>query len=285
VSGLDPRRIARPHRLEADGRYATEPFMKTDATMNSAGGHLATLGDLARWTMVHMDSGRLDGRQVFAQEAVALSHRQIAPQTRPQAKRFAFFDREGWSAGWDVGTYEGDRMVSRFGSYHDTRSHLGFLPQRRIGVVAMTTGGLGSPLTDIIAAYAYDLEAGRAEAQSRAAGRLEELRTRLAASSRAIAVSDSTRAARQRQPLGRELADFVGRYRESSFGEVTFSLSNGALQYRWGALSGPAEIFDAARQQLRIEIAGGGTVVTFSFPDGGPASSISLQGVTFSRLP
>jgi hypothetical protein len=66
---------------------------------------------------------------------------------------------------------------------------------------------------------------------------------------------------------------------------VTFSLSNGALQYRWGALSGPAEIFDAARQQLRIEIAGGGTVVTFSFPDGGPASSISLQGVTFSRLP
>jgi CubicO group peptidase (beta-lactamase class C family) len=285
VSGLDPRRIARPHRLEANGRYATEQFMKIDATMNSAGGHLATLGDLARWTIVHMDSGRLDGRQVFAQEAIALSHRQIAPQTRPQAKRFAFFDREGWSAGWDIGTYEGERMVSRFGSYHGTRSHLGFLPQRRIGVVAMTTGGLGSPLTDIIAAYAYDLEAGRADAQSRAAGRLEELRTRLAASSRAIAVSDSTRAARQRQPLGRALADFVGRYGESSFGEVTFSLSNGALQYRWGALSGPAEIFDAARQQLRIEIAGGGTVVTFSFPDAGPASSISLQGVTFSRLP
>jgi CubicO group peptidase (beta-lactamase class C family) len=110
VSGLDPRRIARPHRLQADGRYATEPFQKTDATMNSAGGHLATLSDLARWTIVQMDSGRIDGRQVFPRAGVALSHQLIARQTREQAKRFAFFDREA-GAGWDI-EREGERMVS-----------------------------------------------------------------------------------------------------------------------------------------------------------------------------
>jgi len=283
VSGLDPRRIARPHRLQADGSYATEAFMKTDATMNSAGGHLATLSDLARWTIVQMDSGRIDGRQVFPKAAVAISHRLIARQTRDQAKRFAFFDREGWSAGWDIGTYEGVRMVSRFGGYHSTRSHVGFLPQRRIGVVVMSTGGLGSSLTDVVAAYAYDLEAGRPDARTTAEARLADLRTRLGAAKRSVVTSDSTRAERQRQPLSRPLRDYTGRFSEPSFGEVAFTLRDDRLEYSWGVLTGPAEILDAPRHQMRIEIAGNGNPVTFVFGASGPAREIQIRGITFRR--
>ncbi|HET9325505.1 MAG TPA: serine hydrolase, partial [Candidatus Eisenbacteria bacterium] len=205
VSGIDLKRIAKPHRLLSDGHYATEPFFKTDATMNSAGGHLATLHDLARWTIVQMDGGRIDGRRVFPAEAVALSHRLIAKHTREQARRFAYFDREGWASGWDIGAYEGEPMISRFGSYSSTRSHLSFLPRRRIGVVAMSSGG-PSVVTDIVAAYAYDLEAGRPEARTRADQRLSELRMNLG---RNAARQDSMRAARQLQPLGRPLADFA----------------------------------------------------------------------------
>jgi CubicO group peptidase (beta-lactamase class C family) len=285
ISGLDPRRIARPHRLQADGRYATEPFMKTDVTMNSAGGHLATLSDLARWTIVQMDSGRIDGRQVFPQAAVALSHQLIARQTREQAKRFAFFDREGWGAGWDIGTYEGERMVSRFGGYHSLRSHVGFLPRRRIGVVAMSTGGAGSSVTDVLAAFAYDLEAGRPDAHAKAEARLTDLRTRLDALVRGVATSDSTRAARQRQPLDRPLSDYTGRFSDHAFGEVAFTLRDGRLGYSWGVLRGPAEILDASRHQMRIEIAGSGTPVSFDLSGPGAAQSIQIQGVTFNRIP
>jgi CubicO group peptidase (beta-lactamase class C family) len=283
VSGIDPKRIAMPHRFGADGRYITEPFYKTDATMNSAGGQIATLHDLARWTIVQMDSGRIDGRRVFPAEAVALSHRLIAKQTREQAKKFAFFDREGWGAGWDIGTYEGEPMVSRFGSYHSTRSHLSFLPRRRIGVVAMSSGG-PSVVTDIIAAFAYDLEAGRAEAYKRADERMTELRRQLAGVPKNIAAQDSARAARQRVPLGRPLSDFAGVYAEPSYGRITFTLNAGRLAYRWGALYGPAEIFDATRAQIRIEIAGSGSVATFNFAGPGPAKSLELQGVNFSRV-
>jgi len=282
LSGLDAKRIAKPHRFGADGRYKTEPFFKTDATMNSAGGHVATLHDLARWTIVQMDSGIIDGRRVFPAPAVALSHRLIAKQTRDQAKRFAFFDREGWGAGWDIGTYEGEPMVSRFGSYHTTRSHVSFLPRRRIGVVVMSSGGL-SALTDVIAALAYDLEAGRADAYKRADDRMAELRTRFADSRKNIVTQDSTRAARQRVPLGRPLTDFAGVYAEPSYGKITFSVTNGRPAYRWGAVYGPAEFYDATKGQLRIEIAGSGNVVTFNFAGPGPAQSLELQGVTFTR--
>ena len=283
VSGLDSRRIAKPHRLLADGRYRTEPFFKTDATMNSAGGHIATLHDLARWTIVQMDSGMIDGRRAYPAEAVALSHRLIARQTRDQAKRFAFFDREGWGAGWDLGTYEGERMVSRFGGYHTTRSHLSFLPRRRIGVVAMSTGGVGSAATDVVAALAYDLEAGRSDARQRAEQRLTELQSQITAGKQRVAQEDSTRAARQKQPLGRSLTDFAGTYSEPSYGDVVVSVRNGRLEYRWGALYGPVEIYDAAKHQMRVELAGSGTVVTFSFPGSGPAPSLDVQGVTFVR--
>ena len=284
VSGLDPKRIARPHRFLMDGRYVTETFFKTDATMNSAGGHLATLHDLARWTIVQADRGRIDGRQVFPAEAVALSHRLIARQTRDQAKRFAFFDREGWAAGWDVGTYEGEPMISRFGSYHTTRSHLSFLPRRRIGVVVMSTGGL-SALTDVVAAFAYDLEAGRANARDLAGERLAELRKNFSRLLQSVAKQDSTRAARQLQPLGRPLADFAGTYDEPSYGRITFTTKDDRLVYRWGEVYGPVEIYDAAKGQLRIEIAGSGEVVTFTFTGAGPARSLELQGVTFERAP
>jgi CubicO group peptidase (beta-lactamase class C family) len=283
ISGLDARRIAKPHRLRSDGRFETQTFFKTDATMNSAGGHLATLNDLARWTIVQMDGGKIDGRQVFPAAAVALSHRLIEKHTNDNARRFAYFDREGWGAGWDVGSYSGEPMVSRFGGYHSFRSHLSFLPRRRIGVVAVTNGGLGSSLADAIAAFAYDLEAGRPEARDRAEQRLTELQTRRTASLQQAAKSEEERAARQGLAMGRPLTDFTGQYSEPSYGEVVISERNGRLEYRWGAVYGPAEPQDPAKGQLRIEIAGGAQTVTFELPQTGAATSLSLQGVTFSR--
>ena len=282
VSGLDPVRIARPHRLRGDGGFNTEPFFKTDATMNSAGGHLATLHDLARWTIVQMDGGRIDGKQVFPPGAVAASQRLIAAHTNAQSRRFAYFDREGWGAGWDLGAYEGEPMVSRFGGYHSFRSHLSFLPRQRIGVVAVTNGGSGA-LTDVIAALAYDLAAGRTDARARGEQRFEELKARFQSSVQQAAQDERTRAARQQLPLNRPVADFIGEYSEPSFGDVIFTERGGRLDYRWGALFGPAELHDPTRGQWRIEVAGGGEVVAFTFEGAGAARSLSLQGVTFTR--
>jgi CubicO group peptidase (beta-lactamase class C family) len=65
LSGLDRARIAVPHTLKTDGSFATAPFFKADATMNSAGGHVATLNDLACWITVQMDKGCSTGSGSF----------------------------------------------------------------------------------------------------------------------------------------------------------------------------------------------------------------------------
>jgi CubicO group peptidase (beta-lactamase class C family) len=282
ISGIEPRRIAQPADITASGKYISVPFFKSDRTMNSAGGHISTLHDLARWTIVQMDSGMIDGKRVFPKSAVVLSQSLIAKHTRDQAKKFAFFDREGWGAGWDIGSYEGEPMVSRFGSYAQTRSHLSFLPRRRIGVVAMSTGG-PSVVTDVIAAYAYDLEAGRPDAAARAESRMNDLRKQLAGGIAGTARQDSIRAARQAQPLLHSWDNFEGTYTEPAFGTIVFKMCGGKLQYRWGDMYGPVEIYDASKNQMRLTIAGSGNVASFSFPQTGSAESFELQGVTFKR--
>jgi CubicO group peptidase (beta-lactamase class C family) len=282
VSGLDPRRIAKPHDLTGTGEFLTLKFQKTDATMNSAGGHLATVGDLARWVTVHMDSGRIDGRQVFPREVVALSHRVLARQTREPRMRFGPFDREAWSMGWDIGTYRGEPMVSRFGGYVSFRSHISMLPARRIGVVAQTNGVGASSVTDLIAAFAYDLEAGRADARAVAAARLDSATARLPRLREQSARSESQRAARQ-EPLRRPLSDFAGSYFNEMYGTLEFRVTDGALRYRWGVLEGPTEVLDAGRNQLRVEIIDSGMQASFHFDGTGPARSVDLGNLRFTR--
>ena len=274
ISGLAPRRIARPHRLRGDGAYVTETFFKTDATMNSAGGHLATLDDLARWTIVQMDSGVIDGRRVFPAAAVALSQTLLARQTREQAKRFAYFDRDGWGAGWDLGSYAGERMVSRFGGYSSFRSHLSFLPQRRIGVVAITTGGLGASLTDLLAAFAYDLDAGRADAQTSARERLDRLIEQLASSHRSALTRDSMLAIKSREPLGRPATDFAAAYDAPGYGTLVIRPRGVGLQYRWGMVHGLLVPDDLATGRFAFDVAGTDMVLVFDSPATGVVQSL-----------
>ncbi len=282
LTGLDPRRIAKPHNVNPSGGFITLKFEKADATMNSAGGHVATLNDLARWTIVHMDGGRIDGKQVFPREAIELSHRLLAKHNVASSMRFGPFDREGWGAGWDLGSYMGEPMVSRFGSYSTTRSHLSFLPRRHIGVVAQVNGPGASGATDVVAALAYDLEAGRPNARESANQRIDAMANAMPAGRHRAAASDSTRRARQR-PMRHALADYAGTYDNPALGAITISVSGNTLHYRWGVLDGVAEVFDADRDQVRVEIANIGNVLAFQFTEGGKAAAITWNGERFVR--
>lgn len=112
--------------------------------------------------------------------------------------------------------------------------------------------------------------------------RLNALIARVPALRQRQMASDSVRRSRQR-PLGRPLADFAGSYENEALGTIVFSLSKGALRFRWGVLGGPTEVFDATKDPLRIEIAGSGNVVSFRFNGPGAAKSIDVGGGTFVR--
>jgi CubicO group peptidase (beta-lactamase class C family) len=283
VSRLDRRRFAMPHDITKERTFVTRPFLKTDVTMNAAGGHLSTLGDLARWVTINMQDGMIDGQQVFPAAVVRQAHQLLAGHTREASRTFGPFSRTGWAMGWDIGSYEGEPMVSRFGAYETIRSHISYLPGRHIGVVAQSTAETGSALTDIVAAYAYDLEAGRPDAGARADTRMAVAMSRLERIPARLAAFDSVTESRKR-PLLHPITAFTGTFENPGYGQISWTVRGGKLQYRFGAYSGSADIYDAAANQFRIEFGGSGTVATFTIGPAGRASEVSLGGnMVFTR--
>jgi CubicO group peptidase (beta-lactamase class C family) len=84
VSGLDRHRFAKPHEINKDLSFTTRPFVKNDVTMNAAGGHLATLRDLARWTIVNMQDGKIDAGRCCLQPQSAW-RTSSSPSTRSKS--------------------------------------------------------------------------------------------------------------------------------------------------------------------------------------------------------
>lgn len=276
--------VAQPHRYATSG-WTTEAFDKRDVTMHAAGGHVATVADLARWVRVQIDTGVLDGRVIFPASAIRRAQTLLATHTEARGRRYAYFDREGWGAGWDLGAYDGTPMVSRFGGYASMRSHLSFLPSRRVGVVAMANGGLGSSLTDLIAAFAYDLDAGHPLAYDRARARLDSLRARFAEDRRAALREDSLVARQTRTPPGEPRSRLIGRYESAALGTLELSQRGGRLAYRWGVLSGFVRTVNPDEGTFRINAGGAEFALRFEWPGVRGAAPTAAVWVNNLRLP
>ncbi|MEX2527721.1 MAG: serine hydrolase domain-containing protein [Gemmatimonadota bacterium] len=278
-SRLDPDRLALPHGFGANG-FAAVPLAKEDATLHAAGGHFASARDLARYLAAHQSAGRLNGEPRLPAEPLALTHRLHTAQDR----RFGPFLRHGWGFGWDLGTYGDDTLIHRFGSFQGYRSHMSFMPAHRIGVVVLVNGGgPASPAADLLATYVYDRLLAKPGIEQQMTSRLEALVGQAEAGRRQVADHLAERAARL-APLRRPLADYAGVYSSPILGTMEWRVVAEGLEMRIGVLGSRAEVFDAAANQLRVELAGGGEVATFSFPEGnGPAGSVTLSGVEFRR--
>jgi CubicO group peptidase (beta-lactamase class C family) len=274
VSGIPPRRIAKAHQLKGDGSYEAQPFLKPDLTMNAAGGHVGTIRDLARWTIIHMDDGRLDGRQIFPAQVIRRSHEILGRRNA----RFAFFQRDGWGFGWDIGSYEGEPMVSRFGSYTGFRSHLSMLPARRVGVVAQVNSTPGWPLTDIIAAYVYDLFLGRIDAEARGQARLDTLATQLQTRRARLATAAQPVRAPPRP------SDYAGRFEDPAFGRIEIVPDDAGLRVHWGVLDLPLELRDADKHVFAVRYLGGVPTIRFLFTETGPADALEVDGRRVARM-
>lgn len=279
-SRLDPDRLALPHDYGPDG-FRAMPLAKEDANLHAAGGHFASARDLARFLAAHQSLGTIEGERVLPTEALGVSHRLYAAQDR----EFGPFHRFGWGHGWDLGTYDGDTLIHRFGGFAGYRSHMSFMPQHEIGVVVLVNGGgTASPAADLLATYIYDRLLGKPGLEARYAARLDTLVQLGADARRRIADHLEERAARM-APLRHPLEHFAGTYESPAAGRVVLRVVADGLEVRIGVLQSRIEVYDAAADQLRLELAGGGRVAEFEFPeDGGPARSLSIIGIRFDRV-
>lgn len=273
VSRIPSERIAQPHGFVPDG-FERIPLAKADANMHAAGGHFATARDLGRFVAVHLSGGAEGARgTVPSRSALQSMQRQHVEQDR----QFLSLHRFGWGYGWDLGTYEGDTVVHRFGGFSGYHSHLSFMPQHGIGVVVLVNGGGPTALAaDLMATYVYDRLLGKAGVKGTHAARMDGFRARLEEARGGLAAHLAERKARL-APLSHPLEHYAGVYESPRFGRMEWRVVANGLEVRMGVARSRAEVFDASEDMLRAELAGG-NVLDFEFPpDGGPASSIIFR--------
>jgi CubicO group peptidase (beta-lactamase class C family) len=281
MSKGDPARLAQPYELRTDGPERVT-YAKQDANMQAAGGHLSTANDLARYLIVHLNGGRIGGRQVLPEAAVNETHRKQAEQSR----RTPLTQVHGWGLGWDLATYDGDAILRRYGGFPGFHAQISLMPERGLGVVVLANGGSASVgVADLTAAFAYDLLLGKPSAKEIGDKRWAAFAADLDGARAALAADVATRKERQ-QPTPLALDAYAGTYENPALGHMIWTFENGRLKAAMGIAGSDVEVQDAARNQFRVELTGGGAVVTFDVPaESRRPTSLRFLNEIFTRVP
>ena len=272
--------IAMPHQPTPDG-FRRIPLGKQDGNLHPAGGHFSSAGDLARLLIVELNDGRIEGRQVEPAAAIRETQR---PQST-QDRMASVIHRHAWGLGWDIGTLYGDTILHRPGGFAGYNSHISFMPRRRVAVVILANGGnLSSMLVDLLLGALYDPALGRPEGLARLDSMVTTA-TALASQQRRGIAADLARRAARNQTLSRSLEAYTGTYADPANGHIEWVVENGRLTVRMGAAVGEVEVYDAAADRFRVEIAGSGAVVGFRFEPGAErAAGVRMMGTEFVRV-
>jgi CubicO group peptidase (beta-lactamase class C family) len=268
ISRVPAAVLAQPHELAPSGAFTVAPS-KTDETMHAAGGIVASASDLARWLQANLDRGRLDGKQVLPERAFAEAHRKAANVD----ERFFDFHRTGYGLGWYESDYEGDLLLHHFGSFAGFRSHISFMPDKRIGVaVLVNEGSAAFYLPDVVASYVYDRLLGKTDLDAKFAKLEANLRDRKRKP------DDAVRAAAPARPW----SSYEGAYENRLLGHLEIRSSGSGAVVRMGVTTDalqPLAAPDTFRTKLgpgdgKIEVVDVGT----------PQQAVRYLGETFKRI-
>ena len=251
--------VAVPH-----ARVSTTGAMEAigwDTVDNIGGGAAvnASVSDWARWLMVQLDSGRVDGGGRLWQERQtrAMWNPEINIPVGIPTGAFAPLraNFNGYALGWSIRDYRGLKLVTHTGGLAGMLSRVFLVPEKKLGIVVFTNGEtnafnalgwwmldyyLGAPRTDWAAAFAESGDATLATDR---------------------AFEDSAAAAR-RKDVGPSLplASLAGRYTDAWYGDVTLTLEEGRLVLRWSRSPGlTADLehwqYDTFRARMRVKYA------------------------------
>lgn len=124
-------------------------FYKNNSTMHASGGIISTITDLSKWLSANIrkDAILLDQN----------SWSELHTSTTPQNKEYFTYHRSGYSLGWDIGEYQNDKILTRFGGFAGISFHISFMPEKKIGIIAFSNDNRAYLLPHLMANYAYNI--------------------------------------------------------------------------------------------------------------------------------
>lgn len=279
-------KIAAPYVIDTDaanaGKMVRSQLEKTDENMQSAGGIFMSVSDLGRWLNVNMNGGKLGGKQVFPADLMRNAHTGYTKSTRNEPP----FSGDGeYGLGWQIGKYRNEKVVYHHGGYPGYRSHVSFLPDKKIAVgVLVNNDALGARLADMLAAYAYDWWLQTENFETDYAKQVQDTVKDYESRKQGIAAEAAQRAKREWQ-LTKPFSDYAGTYTNDLMGTLEISAREKAFVVRLGRMSAVATPYTQPDTIRVVMMPGGnGDVIAFVKDAEGRVGSLNLGGATFMRI-
>ncbi len=274
--------VAAPYILDSSSNKVIRSVLeKADENMQSAGGMFMSINDLGRWINLNMNGGKLDGRQVFPAELIRNAHMGYTKSTRNQPP----FSGDGeYGLGWQIGQYRTAKVIYHHGGFAGYRSHVSFMPDKKIGVGVLVNNDLvGGRAADVLAAYAYDWWMNTEGLEADYAKQLDDL-AKAYETRRGQAHAAALDRAKRTWQLSKPFANYSGRYTNDLMGTLEITTRDNALAVRMGRLNTIATPF-TEKDTIRVEMipGGNGEVIRFNI-SGEKPESINYAGVDFKRV-
>jgi CubicO group peptidase (beta-lactamase class C family) len=275
VSKFPTGRLAMPYGNTPTG-FERIPYGKTDANMQSAGGLVTSLEDIGRWLEANLNEGRIDGKQVIPAAAMTKAHTVRASQQQNRGT-MQFY---GYALGWNVARFGGDTIYTHGGGFAGFATQISFMPHRRVGIATFANSSMGGAFADLAAQMIYDIIAG---APPITADSLAALRA-LVERQRANIKADRERRAARSQVTPLPYSAYAGTYESPAMGTLVLSVNAaGKLEARSGVAWSNVEVFDGAKHELRVELFGGGSVLSMEV-QGDRVVAGTLAGVRYAKV-
>lgn len=116
------------------------PYFNWSYLYAPAGGINSDIADMSKWTIMQMNNGRFNGKQIVSSDSIKRMH-------QPNIFAGALFDANSYYAfGWVYRSYAPYPIIWHNGETMGAHNMIAFIPQANIGIVILTnTTGTGLP--------------------------------------------------------------------------------------------------------------------------------------------
>lgn len=127
-----------------DGKVKAIPFCDTRYFAPTAGLY-STANEMAKWIQLQINKGKVYDRQVISEDSMAWIHGAHSIVTNDGIQLDGGLVTYG--QGWMKHSFQGHETVGHGGSFNGYRTHIIFIPEKRIGVVVLTNLNLSHAMT------------------------------------------------------------------------------------------------------------------------------------------
>lgn len=264
--------------LAEQGSFTQLPY-KDDSTMHAAGGIVSSAEDLAKWLIVNMNDGKFEGKQIIPASSL---EEILAPQIN-QKRDFYKFKRYGYSLGWNIGTYKGDKFVHCFGEFPGFRPHVSFMPKHKTGIVVLVNESTDAfLLPDLIATDLYDYLIYGEPLQTDVNPKIDEYIANLQEEKAKKVVAQTGDKKDEARPT-LEPVIYAGTYENREWGKIVVATDGKMLTAKFGSLSSVLLPLTSETFEVRF-LAPQTNKMTFKIGPSGGVSELSFMGQSFTKV-